>query len=97
MRAGFAKANITPPPGTRMLGFGGRDRTEGCKGVHDPLYVRALYLEPGDYPDHMTICRKAGTSATAIFSSNGSEAGPDPRSLHYRSDLTGVFRHPALL
>jgi hypothetical protein len=30
-----------------MLGFGGRDRTDGCKGVHDPLYARALYLEHG--------------------------------------------------
>ena len=47
MRAGFGRADITPPLGTRMLGFGGRDRTEGCKGVHDPLYVRALYLEQG--------------------------------------------------
>jgi len=47
MRVGFSKANITPPVGTRMLGFGGRDRTEGCKGVHDPLFVRALYLEHG--------------------------------------------------
>jgi len=47
MRAGFGKANITPPVGTRMLGFGGRDRAEGCKGVHDPLYTRALYLEHG--------------------------------------------------
>jgi hypothetical protein len=47
MRAGFGKANITPPIGTRMLGFGARDRTEGCRGVHDPLYARALYLEHG--------------------------------------------------
>ncbi|MHB0935152.1 MAG: hypothetical protein ACYDCO_00230 [Armatimonadota bacterium] len=48
MRAGFGRANITPPAGTKMLGFGGRDRTEGCKGVHDPLYARALYLEHGN-------------------------------------------------
>lgn len=45
MYAGFGKVDITPPLGTRMLGWGGRDRAEGCRGVHDPLYMRSLYLE----------------------------------------------------
>ena len=30
-----------------MMGFAGRDRERGCEGVHDELYVRALYLEHG--------------------------------------------------
>ena len=30
-----------------MLGFAGRDHERGCEGVHDELYVRALYLEHG--------------------------------------------------
>lgn len=47
MKAGFGKADITPSLGTRMLGFGGRDRSGGCQEVHDPLFVRALYLEHG--------------------------------------------------
>ncbi len=47
MRAGFARARITPPPGTKMIGFGGRDRERGCAGTHDDLFVRALYLEHG--------------------------------------------------
>ncbi len=45
MRAGFARAKITPPVGTTMMGFGGRDMARGCEGVHDDVYVRALFLE----------------------------------------------------
>ena len=44
MKAGFARANITPPIGTRMTGFGTRDRDHGCEAIHDDLYARALYL-----------------------------------------------------
>jgi neutral ceramidase len=45
MRAGFGKACITPPLGTRLSGFGRRDREKGCEGVDDDLYVRVLVLE----------------------------------------------------
>jgi len=44
MKAGFAKENINPPIGTRMTGFGARDRDRGCEAIHDDIYVRALYL-----------------------------------------------------
>jgi neutral ceramidase len=45
LRAGFAAVRITPPPGTRLSGFGDRDfRPDGAKGVHDDLFVRTLYL-----------------------------------------------------
>jgi len=48
MSAGFARVKITPPLGTPMTGFGGRDYDPaGCRGVHDDLYVRALYLSQG--------------------------------------------------
>jgi len=47
MKAGFAKVCITPPLGTRMMGFGSRDREKGCTGIHDDVFVRALYLEDG--------------------------------------------------
>jgi hypothetical protein len=55
---------------------------------------------------HMIICRKAGTGATAIFSSNGHESfnfptdAPNPMSLNEAKalqPLVGVYRHPALL
>ncbi len=48
MKAGFAKVPITPPLGTRMYGFGSRDRQHGCEGIHDDLFARALYLSHGD-------------------------------------------------
>jgi hypothetical protein len=44
MKAGFARKIINPPPGTRMMGFGTRDRDHGCERVHDDIFVRALYL-----------------------------------------------------
>jgi hypothetical protein len=52
----------------------------------------ALYLDAGSFGDHMTVCIKAGTGTTSVWSSFGTEAGPDERSLHYRPDLTGVYR-----
>lgn len=45
MKAGFARVNINPPIGTRMTGFGSRDRERGCESIHDDIFVRALYLE----------------------------------------------------
>jgi len=47
MKAGFARVSITPPMGTAMMGFGTRDREHGCRGVHDDIFVRALFLEHG--------------------------------------------------
>ncbi|MFZ5823003.1 MAG: neutral/alkaline non-lysosomal ceramidase N-terminal domain-containing protein [Bacillota bacterium] len=43
MKAGAVRAEITPPAGLHMAGFGAR--TEPARGAHDPLYVRALVLE----------------------------------------------------
>ena len=47
MRAGFARAKITPPLGTTLMGFGGRDMAHGCDGVHDDIHARALFLRHG--------------------------------------------------
>ncbi len=46
---------------------------------------------------HTAVCSKAGTAALAQWTSHGSEAGPLIVKLHYRNDLVGVWRHPALL
>lgn len=46
LMAGVARRNITPPVGARMAGYGARDH--GAEGVHDELYVRALFLCDGD-------------------------------------------------
>ena len=47
MKAGYARQKITPPIGTPMLGFGGRDREKGCEGIHDDIHVHALFLTHG--------------------------------------------------
>jgi len=46
--AGFAREKITPPLGTRMMGFASRDYKQGCQAIHDDLYVRALFLQHGE-------------------------------------------------
>lgn len=49
LNAGFARICITPPVGTPMTGFGGRDYDPaGSRGIHDDLYVRALHLSQGE-------------------------------------------------
>lgn len=42
MRIGFAKSDITPPPGTELGGYAGY---RPCTGVHDPLQCKAIVLE----------------------------------------------------
>ena len=46
MRAGAAKADITPPGGEVLWGF--EDRLKPATGTIDPLYARVLVLEAGD-------------------------------------------------
>lgn len=55
----------------------------------------ALY-DLGTRHAHTTICRKAGSVNTAIFSSNGNESAPEGLRVDYRPGLEGVFRHPQL-
>ncbi len=49
------------------------------------------------YDGHTTICSKSGDAKTSVWTSHGSEGGPVTRTLHYRPDFVGVWRHPALL
>lgn len=46
LRAGAAKVDITPPIGTPLAGFGARLGAPS-KGIYDPIYARALYLDDG--------------------------------------------------
>ena len=46
IRVGVAKADVTPPPGVRMYGYGARGETVST-GVHDPLYAKAIVLSDG--------------------------------------------------
>ena len=44
-KAGAARANITPPVGHRMSGYG--NRTHGSDGIHDELRSKVLFLDDG--------------------------------------------------
>jgi neutral ceramidase len=45
LRGAVARADITPPSGTKMWGY--FDRTQGAAAVLDPLYARVLLLDNG--------------------------------------------------
>jgi len=50
LKAGTAKADITPPVGQPMGGFLGRLKKNNgaCEGIHDRLYARVVVLDDGD-------------------------------------------------
>src|SRR4051812_8820657 len=59
---GIAKEDITPAVGTPLAGYGayyGRP----SRGVHDPLYVRALSLTHGDTTFVFVSCDLIGIDA----------------------------------
>jgi hypothetical protein len=45
---------------------------------------------------HVTICRRGGGTMDSIWTSHGSESGPVPTRLRYRSDLLCVVRAESL-
>ncbi len=45
-KAGVAVANITPPVGVDMTGFGGRP--SGAIGIHDDIFAKVLVLDDGN-------------------------------------------------
>lgn len=47
LEAGVASADITPPPGGHMAGYGAR-MIPVSTGTHDPLFARALVLTDGE-------------------------------------------------
>jgi hypothetical protein len=83
--------DIPDPSKQNYTGYGNTDLYED-----DHPHVSEAY-NIGDlahYDGHVTLCRKAGTAETAVFSSHGQESGPMPVSLHYRSDFRFVVRPP---
>ena len=94
---------VADPLGEHYSGWGNTETEHAFLQAHPcspPYYVgdMAIYGTLGDLStQHTTICRKGGTAAVSIWSSNGSEAAPNTAPLHYRRDLIGVYRHPALL
>jgi hypothetical protein len=56
----------------------------------------ALYGSSLSHTTHVTICRQGGNTMSSVWTSHGSEAGPYPTRLNYRSDLLVVVRSEAL-
>jgi hypothetical protein len=83
--------SVPDPGGYNWTGYGNTDSEDGWPQVTAPFKVYDL----AHYNGHVTICRRPGDASTAVFTSHGTEAGPIPTSLHYRSDLRFVCR-PAL-
>ena len=82
---------VPDPSGHGYSGYGNTwDDLDGHPKVSGAYKVGDL----AHYDGHVTICRKAGDSHTAIWSSHGSESGPDARGLFYREDFNFVVRPP---
>jgi neutral ceramidase len=90
LRAGVAKAGITPPVGVPLAGFGGR-KGAASTGVHDSLFVRVLALQAGSqiafvigydalliYPDlARAIEQRLGVAPQQLyFTATHSHSGP---------------------
>lgn len=99
----WSRAPVSDPTGMHYSGYGNTGSIYAFIHAHHAppdKYLRgdiALYLQAGSFADHVTVCCMEGTAESAWFMSFGSESGPQKRKLRYRSDLTGVYRHPALL
>src|SRR5262245_31402848 len=47
LRAGAARVDITPAADAALPMAGYAGRTEGFRGIHDPVFVRAIVLDDG--------------------------------------------------
>lgn len=80
---------IPDPSGYAYRGWGNTgDNLDGHPRVSSPFRVGDL----AHYEGHVTICRRAGTATSAVWSSFGQERGPYDVNLHYRHDLLFVVR-----
>lgn len=81
--------NVPDPSHYSYNGYGNTwDNLDGHPRVTSPYQVGDL----AHYDGHVTICRKSGTSTTAVWSSMGSNAGPRTEALYYRDDFLFVVR-----
>lgn len=94
---------LADPLGYRYTGIGNTWSEEAWLRAHGKRITNNAYFV-GDLVrwgegshSHTAICRKNGSANTSLWSSHGREAGPVGVKLGYRTDLIGVWRHPALL
>jgi hypothetical protein len=95
---------IADPLGMKYTGWGYTGTLEHFLRANGKRVVEANGYLVGDIARwgegshaHTAVCRKAGSAKVAVWSSFGSESGPKPVLLGYRSDLVGVWRHPGLV
>lgn len=90
---------LADPSGQRYSGWGNTWTMEAwLRGHGEPVTTQPFLV--GDvamYDGHTTVCSRRGNQNTSRWTSHGTEAGPVEVKLRYRSDLVGVWRHPALL
>jgi hypothetical protein len=98
------KLYIADPSGMKFSGWGNTWTIESWLREHGKRVVEANGYLVGDIVrwgqgehSHTAICSKSGSARTADWTSHGREGGPNYVKLGYRSDLVGVWRHPALL
>ena len=65
LSAGTATAIITPPVGTWLEGYGGKDH--GSVGVHDELYAHALVVDDGDTTVGLVSCDLLGVDRRLVM------------------------------
>jgi hypothetical protein len=63
-RAGAARVDITPAPGSLLPMSGYAGRTEGFTGIHDELSVRAIVVSDGASQAALVGCELIGLSST---------------------------------
>lgn len=63
------------------------------------FFVGDMVLYGSSYSNtkHVAICRKNGSAATSVWTSHGSELGPYPVRIDYRSDVLIVVRSESLV
>lgn len=61
LKGGCAKVNITPPVGSWLSGYGGRDKPSD--GIVDELFARALVLDNGSNDARSQSAHQAGSLA----------------------------------
>lgn len=81
---------VKDPSGYAYSGYGNTwDDLDGHPRVTSGNY---LVGDLGHYDGHVVICRKPGNAYTSVWSSMGSDFGPDGVQLFYRGDFIKVVR-----
>ena len=81
---------VPDPTGYNYTGYGNTwDDLDGHPRVTSGNY---LVGDLAHYDGHVTICRKPGNADTSVWSSFGTEFGPDGLKLYYRGDFIKVVR-----